>query len=175
MKSPLSKAEISSVLGEGAFVRLAAQDDALFVSDAPRLLPADRLIVAQNALSRLGYQSWINSRGLLALDWDEARWRAFTEKCAITKPALLPADQSLENVYALARLLAVHPAPLEKQPKPLLRALLKRYHQPAGMIEYAPAALSACARQLRTHEPLPYAGAGILFAWLRERCEEEIA
>ena len=168
MNSPFCKTEIESELGSGVFVRLAAQDNALMISDAPRRLSAGQLTVAQDALAGLGYASWINERGLLALDWDERQWHVKVTAFQHIPAVAVPTNGRLENVHALARLLAAHPSPLTLQPKPMLRALLKRYHLLDAMLQFAPGALSVCAQQLRAHQPLSAAGAGILYAWLRD-------
>jgi hypothetical protein len=157
---------VKALVGGGAFVRFAAEDDALLVSDAPRRMVAEALADAVARLTAAGYLCRVTERGLLAIDWNETRWAAFAARHSAGGWPPWPHDEALHACYALVRLLLLHPAPWAAQPRPLLRALVKALARRGGLCKAAPALLAACARRLRRHEALPSAGAGLILAAL---------
>lgn len=172
MKALLPQQEVRVLLGSGCFVRRAASDDALFVSDAPRLFLPDARAIAEQRLVLAGFCVWQTERGLWAIDLDESRWLALVSSLACRVPVGLPSDARLHGVFALARLLWAHPCEWSRQPREPLRALLKCFDQPEKLIRLAPELLELCAGRLRKGIPLPAAGAKWLFDWLAESEEE---
>lgn len=172
------RAAVATMLGVRAFVRLCATDDALLVSDAPKRMDAQALQAAITRLEQAGYTASIVPRGLLAIDWNETRWQAFSDRYAASGEPVFPQDEKLHSVYELARLMRLHPVRLARQPKPMLRALAKAACRKGGLVACAPNALVACAQRLRLHEALPSAAMGLLTAELYAHCagggEDEI-
>ncbi len=156
------RADVRRLLGGGAFVRLAVDDDALLVSDAPRRMDADALAEAIGRLQAEGYVAWVTERGLLAIDWGERRWHIWEERGRICSEPTLPSDETLHAPYALARLLWAHPAPWHEQPRTLLRELVKAAARREGIVRIAPTMLTVCAERLRRHETLPTAAAWLV-------------
>ena len=163
-----SQEEVRGLLGKGCFVRRCDQPTAFWVSDAPRRFAPDALQKAAQRLVQQGFTVCLSQNGLWYLDWADARWLSFLEPFAAVQPAELPARESLHSVYTLARLLWAHPTPWPMQPKELLRPMLKAYPLLNEIEKQSPQWLEACAKRLRLHQALPSAGAGVLFAWLRQ-------
>lgn len=160
----LERAAVRQIIGGSVFVRLAEGNDALLVSDAPRRMVAGALQEAIDRLQAEHYVAWVTARNLLAIDWDEKRWRAFCERRQTCETLTIPSDETQHALYALARLLTVHPAPCNEQPLTLLRALVKAATRKDGLLKIAPAMLATCAVRLRRRETLPSAA-----AWLAVR------
>lgn len=167
MNSPAECAAIAAILGGKAFVRVADGEDALFVSDAPRRLPPHAWDIARLRLENAGYTAQSTENGLLAVDWDEARWRLWRDACADAEPAAFPGDKTLWPAYALAALLARHPAPWETQPRELLRAAVKATFTPSLIPQTAKVMYGICAQRLRLGLPLPSAAAGAFWNHIR--------
>lgn len=173
MNAPIPEGPIRLVLGNRCFVRRSDDDAAFWISDAPRLMADDTLREKQTSLSGEGFLSWITQRRLLMIDLQERRWQSVMAAFANATPLPLPESDRLHAVFALAGLLAAHPAAWPSQPKEPLRALLKRYDQPKNMLRYAPELMAQCAVLLREHRELPSSGANILYAWLSDLRKEE--
>jgi len=165
---PLPQKELAALLGDGCFLRRAKDDGALFVTDAPRRFAPEKLSAVEAALKARGFCCSLTPRALWRVDLAQARYVNLFTAYRYAEPPPFPADERLMRVYALARLLAAHPAPWEEQPPELLRALLKRCGRPAELLQIAPRVLETCARSLREHRPLPSAAAGMLYQWLTE-------
>jgi len=169
----LFQAELSALVGPGCFVRPARDDDAFFVTDAPRRLPRERLDALAHSLAAGGYLVEATPRGLWRIDLADARFRALCEGFRPLAPLSRPADDALLGAYALARLLRAHPAPWAGQPRAPLRALLKRYDRREAFLTCVKRQTEACAALLRTGGALPSAAAGILQTWLTGQMGEE--
>lgn len=172
MNTPLPQSEVKAILGGKCFIRKAAEDFALFVTDAPRRMPDTQLKALSDQLAGQGFRQWTTERGLWAIDLDEQRWFFLLKPFEHTVPCSIPEDGRLLDVYALMRLLKAHPAPLDGQPREPIRAILKRFDQPEEFIRIAPVLLQDSAKRLREHQPLPYAATGILCVWLNEFTKE---
>lgn len=147
------------------FLRICADEDALWVSDLPRRRPDTR--PAEAALDALGVECRLNADSLLwKLDWTQARYRALEAALPRTPPAF-PQRPFLEDAYALCRLLLLHPAPLSRQPLAVIREVLKL---DASVLTERPEVLrrlhGQCAAALRLGEPLPSLAGGLLCDWI---------
>jgi hypothetical protein len=156
-------------------VRPARDDDAFFVTDAPRRLPEENLSALERNLADNGYLIEATHRGLWRIDLDETRFMALCEAYRLPTPLKVPADDTLLGAYALVRLLLAHPAPWADQPRAPLRALLKRYDRREPFLTCVKRQTEACAVRLRKGGALPSAAAGILQTWLTEQMKEEEA
>ena len=165
------QAEVRAALGEGCFVKRSDDPAALFISDAPRRFAADQLIQAEQSLLQHGFTCERTPNALWRIDLTEARWLMLAERFGAVAPTAFPERKTLHGVYALARLLQAHPAPWPAQPREMLRQMLQNWNQPVMMETQAIHWTGDCAKRLRAHLPLPHAGAGILFAYIRR--EEE--
>ena len=164
--------ELTALLGEQCFVRRAREDDALFVSDAPLRLPTARIAELYALLAEHGYTCVKAPNGLWRIGLSAQKCRQALAHYANEAPAAFPRDTQTD-VYALAGLLAAHPAPIERQPIALLYAVIKRCAEPAQLYAAAPRLLEACAIRLRSHQPLPHMAAGLLYRVQKDRCKEE--
>ncbi|HNW86554.1 MAG TPA: hypothetical protein PLP25_09525 [Candidatus Limiplasma sp.] len=165
------QAEVRAALGEGCFVKRSDDPAAFFISDAPRRFAADRLTQAEQALLQRGFTCAETPNALWRIDFTEARWQMLSERFGAVAPTAFPARESMHGVYALARLLRAHAAPWPAQPREMLRLMLQNWNQPVAMETQAARWTGDCAQRLRDRLPLPSAGAGILFAYIRR--EEE--
>lgn len=75
----------------------------------------------------------------------------------------LPQKEQLHALYALWRLLRSHPAPIDLQPMPMLRSVMKltllAEKERTGHVQRLHA---ACAALLNRRQPLPYSACGLL-------------
>lgn len=157
---------------EGCFLYLSKSQDSLFISDAPRHMPAARLPLAMGLLEESGFHCRLLPRGLLSLDPSLDQYRALLQSLPLLPPSL-PKNNSLHPAYALCRLLLGHPTCLSLQPLAPLRQLLKAsrfmpYAKQAShpMLTGIPKLHSQCAAWLRQGMPLPQAAGQVLSAWL---------
>lgn len=147
------------------FLRACATSDALWVTDLGRRMPDAAL--AAEALEPLGIVVNPDEKTRLwKLDWTAARYQTLGDQLPRDLPPF-PGDPALEEVYALCRLLLLHPAPFPEQPLEPVREILK--------LERAAAALPVirrvhgdCAAALRRGEPLPFLAGGLLCRWLNQ-------
>ena len=167
MIEPLRR-ELSALL-PGAFVRRAAGEDALFVTDAPRRLETAARQAELAAMAEAGFCVSVTDNCLWSIDLTEARWRALVLEPQWPMPCAFPAEVRLHAVYRLARLLAAHPAPWPQQPLQPLRAVFKRLDAPQELMRVAPELTAHCARLLRKGQSLPSAAAGPLWLWLNNQ------
>lgn len=152
------------------FVRVCADDGALWVSDAPRLGAALSPLEAQ--LKKQGVVVLPDaSKNLWRLDWTPEAWLNRLEILP-HQPPPLPVEAELHPAYALCRLLLMHPAPLEDQPMEMVRRVLKLTAKEKALKRAAPALQGLCAQRLRRGEPLPSAAGGILAGWLAEKAQK---
>ena len=142
------------------FVRLCDKDDALWVTNLPRMTPDAH--GAEAALQALDCRCR-EENGLWYIDWTADRWRRELEGLPQTAPPWPERDELLP-VYALCRLWLAHPAPLESQPMDVLRAVRKlTWQSPA---QKAAALHEAAAARLRSRQPMAYGAGQMLAQWL---------
>ena len=172
MNAPLPGRELREILGGRAFLRLYGPDTFLYVSDAPRRVPAGDLERIRLTMREKGFDTQINPSGLLLIDLQPSRWerllRAFPRAGALP----LPGDDRLAQLYALTRLLRLHPAAFQNQPMEPIRAVMKQFGRKGGLPALAARLMEQCAQRLRRSEPLPSALADVLAFWLMEQQEE---
>lgn len=153
-------AALNSCCPSGCFLRQSVDPSALWVSDFPRRGGDEN--AAREKLSLFGFRVLPTRQdGLWLLDESMESYRAIEDFLPFCVPAL-PDEEALLPVYALCRLLWLHPAPLERQPFELNRALwlwtegraapreLRRVHE-------------SCAALLRQGLPLPSLGGRFLY------------
>lgn len=172
MKSPLPTQEVQAILGKYGFVRLYGQEEFLYISDAPRRVASETILLIQKTMQEQGFTTAIGETNLLLIDLQPDRWETLFNAFPHTESFSMPEEERLLGVYALARLLARHPAPLNRQPMVPFRAVLKRYDAADGLPALAPRLQEQCAQWLRQSMPLPAALADVLFTWLQEQKEE---
>ena len=153
------------------FLRLNGKDDALWVSDLPRL--SGQTERAEDALGALGIVCRLEPCSRLwRMDWTAQRYAMALEGLPARPPGL-PKDASLHPAYALCRLMLLHFAPLDRQPMDLVRRVFKLCEGPRGVLLNAVPGLHAeCAALLRHREALPHAAGRVLAEWLEEQAEE---
>ena len=173
MIEPLRR-ELSALL-PGAFVRRAAGEEALFVTDAPRRLETAARQATLEAMAAAGFCIVCTDNGLWSVDLTDARWRALVLDPQWPMRCAFPTEVRLLGVYQLARLLAAHPAPWPQQPLQPLRAVFKRLDTPQELMRVAPELIAECAGLLRKGEPLPAAAAGPLWLWLNDQMGVELS
>ncbi len=167
MIEPLRR-ELSALL-PGAFVRRAAGEDALFVTDAPRRLETAARQAALAAMAEAGFCVSATDNGLWSVDLTEGRWRTLVLEPQWPMPCAFPAEVRLHGVYRLARLLAAHPVHWAQQPRAMVRAVRKRLDTPQALLQTAPEFTAQCAELLRMGRPLPTSAAGPLWQWLYDQ------
>ena len=152
--------ELRAQLGNAVLLRRDQSMRALFISDAPRRLPACADIRAH--LEQMGYQI-SEEEGLWRIDLSPARR---IQALSMLPTAPLPQSPCLR---ALCRsLLSGEDLPLERQPWPYIRLTLLRLD--AGQTEMLWRELSAAVAVLkRTHAPLPRASAYIIMEELQSK------
>ena len=166
MSTPLPAEEIRTLLGENGFLRLYGQDTHLFVSDIPRRVSRDALIGIRQALLQHGFTATADLSDLLLIDMQPERWKTLLSTFTPQQPVVFPRDEALHGVYALLRLLHLHPAGFEHQPLPLLRSVLKRYTDRDELIRLVPKLHAQCAQRLRQGKPLPSALENVFHVWI---------
>ena len=167
MIEPLRR-ELSALL-PGAFVRRAAGEEALFVTDAPRRLETAARQATLEAMAAAGFCIVCTDNRLWTVDLTNPRWRTLVLEPQWPMRCAFPTEVRLHGVYQLARLLAAHPAPWPQQPWQPLRTVLKRLDTPQAMIRISPELTAHCARLLRKGQPMPSAAAGPLWRWLNDQ------
>ncbi|MDD3214264.1 MAG: hypothetical protein PHY64_11350 [Eubacteriales bacterium] len=160
--------ELAALIGPSAFVRRAKTDDALYISDAPRRLPPEALILLEETLNKNEFCCRITNRGLWEIDLADERLLALLHSYPHGSNPKIPKDNALLPAYALIRLLQKHPAPWAKQPRGPIRAILKRMNlSQAEMNPVLQPLLETCAERLRKGLPLPSEAATALMDWLK--------
>lgn len=172
MINPLPTLELKEILAGKGFLRLYGQDSTVFVSDIPRKASADELKSVVETMRERNFYPLINPAGLLLIDLQLERWEALLRSFQPAGTETFPVCDSQIDVYALARLLRLHPSPPERQPMEFVRAALKRFHDADGLAELARGMLKQCSRRLRRGEPLPSALADALDVWLEDQRRE---
>ena len=167
MNSLLPQSELMTLMGNGRFVQRANDDDVLWVSDMPRREPKEACIDLEKRLFVQGFTVVTTDTALWRIDLTEDRWGYILGQVAPIVPDALPQQEKYMPVYSLARLLYAHPCAWQVQPKPLLRVIIKRLDQPDSLLRSITSLQEACAERLRKRQPLPYAGCGMLSAWLQ--------
>ncbi len=176
MRHPLPTREVQAILGSNnGFLRLYGQDDFVYISDAPRRAASETIRDMQKTMREQGFVSHIDESNLLLIDLEPIRWRMLLEVFPRFGVEPFPQDDRWLEVYALARLLARHPSPIDRQPMEPVRAVLKRYDRKNSLPALMPQLISQCAERLRRKLPLPSVLADVLYTWLKEQKEEELA
>lgn len=139
-------------------LRLSRTDDCFWICDLPRrisdtaqtktVLEAAGFSVTQGGKDRLWHIDLLQSDELFAPPEQKLP---------------MPRKDSLHTLYALCRLLLAHPAPMEHQPMPLVRALMKlSVLEGEERIKHTAKLHAICAERLNRRLPLPYAACGLL-------------
>jgi len=183
-----------SLPGKPFFLRRCFGDGFLFVSDLPRRVSHEALMPVLLSLKSSGFAGiFVPNEALLYVDATLALYEALLGDLPGAPDALsLPRDDALYPVYALCRLLLLHPTPLHQQPLGPLRWALKwaqaeldftppapgpgplKASPSAGGVEATSARLPVqisrlhqqCAARLRLRQPLPCAAGQVLASWL---------
>jgi hypothetical protein len=124
------------------------------------------LAMIRQSMEARGFVTQLNPSGLLLIDLHPSRWEALLRAYETAGAAPFPSGGARTDVYELARLLALHPAPFSVQPLNPIRAAVKSIGGKGGRERAATALLKQCAERLRRKAPLPSALADILRAWL---------
>lgn len=160
---------IREVSGQKAMLRLSRQDDCLWVCDLPRRLQNDDRMVAESRLREAGF--------LVRFDETASLWQI---DLPLNDPLYAAEDQefltfpqkeALHPIYALYRMLAAHPCPVDQQPVTLLRGLLKcTAFSPKENKSIIAQLTGQCAACLNRKQPLPAAACHALQQYI---CQED--
>lgn len=162
--------ELAALTGSRAFVRRAKTDDAMYVSDAPRRLEKDALSLLEYQLNQNGFDCHVTENGLWKIDLTDSRLFALLHTYPDAENADIPEKNEDLPVYGLFRILKKHPAPWKRQPREIIRALLKRMDQPREeMNRISQPILEICAEKLRKGMTLPSEAAPMLAYWLNHK------
>jgi hypothetical protein len=172
MNAPLPGRELREILGGRAFLRLYGPDTFVFVSDAPRRVTAEELAQIRHSMREKGFDTQESESGLLLIDLQSSRWDGLLNAFPRAGKLPLPKDDRLAQLFALHRLLRLHPSAFQNQPMEPVRAVMKQFGRKDGLPALAPRLLEQCAQRLRRNEPLPSALADVLAYWLLEQQEE---
>ena len=147
-------------------LRISRDDDSLWVCDLPRRLPEEELQRIAKVLADNGYTVQHDQHShLWKIDLPVTDF--LYQHCSQLPP--IPRKDSLHVVYALLRLMADHPSPVEEQPLHLLRAALKVTAQPSWENALAVQRLhQQCAALLNRRKPLPAAASAALAQYIRK-------
>ncbi len=152
------------------FVRRADDDGYLLCSDAPRRLadPAGALpLFAQAGLILC------EKNGLWFFDVPAIKYGQLAAFLPDRAPEW-PRDEKYLDVFALCRMLLLHPGPVSRQPLGFVRLTLKAVeageHQVLSLGESMPPRLSLL---LRKKQPLPALAGGVLSYWLCDILRKE--
>lgn len=150
------------------FLRLCADDRALWVTDLPRRQPDPRKVLA--ALQKLPVTCEKDeAAGLWRLDFTAEEWQRRLDALSDAAPPL-PQDEALHGAYALCRLLLLHPAPFKAQPMDMIRAVVKATAGPREkLLAFVPAWHGAAATLVRQRMPLPSHAGRVLAVWIAEQ------
>jgi len=153
------------------FLRRAAQDAHLLVTDAPQRLKDPHRV--KNALK---------AAGLLAAEGDKL-WHLDAPFSWYTKLAQMipqvaqpmPSSDVLLPLFHLCRMLLHHPAPIDAQPLCMVRKTIKAMEAgEIAMLELAHSLPPQLAVLLREKKPLPSLAGGLIAMWLKEHPNEHI-
>lgn len=156
--------------GARCFVRICADDRAMWVSDLPRRMPECEALKAE--LQREGFAVCADDEARLwYVDWTKQRWMDILSALPETVPPL-PTLEKDHGVYALCRLWLAHPAPLAEETMPALRRVCKLTADAPDQMRRAVRALhEEAAVQLRCGKPVAHAAGWVLAAWLLEHAD----
>lgn len=149
------------------FVRICDDDNALWVSDLPRkYAQCDKLA---EMLRTEGFEVLPDGPGSLwYLDWTMERWQEMLS--LLPRESLqLPQDERYHEAYALCRLWAAHPAPLEPEHLPALRRVVKMTAaKPEKVLKSVRILMEEAAVQLRERKTAAHAAGWVLEVWLTD-------
>ena len=158
----LPQKELAALLGEGCFLRRMDGHNALFITDAPRRFDQNTLRQKQSILIQNGFTCTEQENSLWQIDITDLRYQQIFNRFRMDKLPAFPDDPVLIDIYTLIRLLALHPSPWHRQPRNMLREMLKQSGSSSAAIQAAPQWIAQCAILLRKHQPLPSEAAGLL-------------
>lgn len=149
------------------FLRVCDDDGALWVSDFPRKHENHQALTGM--LSEAGFSVRTDNQSLLwYVDWTHERWQELMQRLPERLPAF-PENEQYHELYALCRLLMLHPAPVEKEHLPMLRRILKlTAERPQSLLKSARRLHEETACRLRKKQTAAYAAGRLLSAWLDE-------
>ena len=160
---------IREISGQKAMLRLSRQDDCFWVCDLPRRLQSDDRTAAESRLREAGF--------LVSFDEYASLWQI---DLPLNDPLYAAEDQeflafpqkeALHPIYALYRMLAAHPCPVEQQPFMILRGLLKcTACSPEENKSKIAQLTEQCAACLNRKQPLPAAACHALQQYI---CRED--
>lgn len=157
---------LCEVSGCRPMLRLCRDDDSLWICDLPRRLSEKQVVQTATFLAEKGYAVQLDDRNRL---WKIDLPVTDPLYASCSDAGLLPQKETLHPAYALLRLLAAHPSPVETQPRELLRAVLKLTAKPVGDNRQAVENLhQQCAALLNRRLPLPVAASAALAQSIRK-------
>ena len=147
------------------FLRRAAQDAHLLVTDAPQRLKDPHRV--KNALK---------AAGLLAAEGDKLwyldaplAWYAALHKSLSQAAPSIPEDDALLPLFHLCHMLCKHPAPIDVQPLHMIRKTIKAMEAgEKAMLELSNSLPPQLALHLREKKALPSMAGGLIAMWLNE-------
>ncbi len=147
-----SRDEVSRLVGAPCLLAADRQRRALFISDFPRRLGAEKTARVRGRLEAEGFPCHVEN-GLARIDWSPARYLGFFR--ALGSPPLPAAPDGCDfPLWGLCRLLRQHDTPLEAQPAACLRdALLLLDAGQAGQLARLGREWLALALRFRTGVP----------------------
>lgn len=147
---------ITALIGPGAFVRRDNQGRALFVTDAARTLPDNRLAEVQKRLAQAGYLIR-DDKGLLLLDWPQEGYQQFLQQLDSTnsQPANVAPTPHQPEIEGMLAILQRHPGVLTADMLPLfLKALhLWDREQTLPLLRLAGESLAIALRNKKSPPP----------------------
>ncbi len=161
-------------ISEGSFLlRVSKHPTELWVCDLPRRQTVMICQSAKEALERQGIVVTEDDKAQLwRLDVSISLLEQMTSPCDAMEE--LPEDDSLHAVYALSRILCLHPAHLTYQPMEELRYLLKACNEGERALLKAVAWVhQRCAVHLGNKEPLPSSGASLLHPFFTKKAMDK--
>ena len=152
--------------GARCFVRVCDDDCALWVSDLPRKYEACQSLIP--ALEEAGFLVMPDEQSRLwYIDRTKKRWLEMLEELPSELPAL-PEKDEWHEVYALCRLLLLHPARMENDHLPLIRRAFKLKAGNGSAARSVRSMREKTALSIRCGRTSAYAAGRVLAAWLLE-------
>ena len=151
-------------------LRLSRDDDCFWICDLPRRCSEAICDDTKAKATQAGF--------VIHLDETSKLWRidlTLTDTLFAVQPAQrvpFPRREALHPVYGLYRLLSAHPAPLEEQPRELLRGILKLTTQPPDDHTQTTQLTAQCAALLNRKRFLPSAACFALAHYIGQEDEQ---
>lgn len=149
------------------FVRIASQNDCLWVCDLPRFTQnteqMEKMLLLHGMVCLLD-----SDTKLWHIDWTAVQYQRILGDLPSALPNL-PQNEELHPAYALCRLL-LYAKQVDNQPLPIVRNVWKLSEErPSVLLRAIPRLHAQCAQLQRLHKPLPYSAGRILATWLYEQ------